>query len=305
MDALGLRIDNLCFWNEITTGDITTKEERKAAFLATKPKRRRIPILPEHLRPKTEEEIIWDEEFECLEMERIPRKFPATNTVYHFHPIAFAEQMMLITGGRAPWMEVAIAEAIKHKGLDENTGALAKAVKEQYHTYTGHSNATGKTSWCASFASWCLGQSKFDNPKSWSSQAFIDHKTVKKTEIIYGAIAVFTDCDKEGNTIYNEHGYSFGHVTFVVGSLDNGQHACIGGNQGNKIKVSNYDCSGKVFAKNRAKTKWRKLTGLYVPKKYKNNGNDDITEQDNFKTIDEANKKIIKTKVETSDYEST
>ena len=37
MDALGLRIDNLCFWNEITTGDITTKEERKAAFLATKP----------------------------------------------------------------------------------------------------------------------------------------------------------------------------------------------------------------------------------------------------------------------------
>jgi uncharacterized protein (TIGR02594 family) len=213
--------------------------------------------------------------------------------------------MKLITGGRAPWMEIVLEQALKYKGLDENTGKLAIAIQKEYHTYTGHPEATGGTSWCASFASWCLGQLELKNPKSWSSQRFLNHSSLKKSELQYGAIVVFTDCKKDGEIIYDKYKNSFGHVAFAVGQLDNGKYACLGGNQGHMIKVSDYDCSGNVFAKNRAKTKWRKMTGVYVPKSYSENSNDLFTDKDQYKTIDEANKKIIKTEIKTKKYEST
>ncbi len=187
--------------------------------------------------------------------------------VHYFHPIAWVKQMKLILGnGMPPWMEVALEEAIKYKGIKEDIEPLASAVQDKYHTYTGHPKSTSSDSWCASFTSWCLHQVKFDNPRSWSSQSFLNHSSLKETKIQYGAIIVFTDCKKNGDIIYDKHKNSFGHVTFVVGELESGQYACLGGNQGHKIKVSNYDCSGDVFAKNKGKTKWRKMTGIYIPK---------------------------------------
>ena len=36
------------------------------------------------------------DEFDALEEERAKRSFPTSSEVYHFHPIAFVEQMKLI-----------------------------------------------------------------------------------------------------------------------------------------------------------------------------------------------------------------
>ncbi|WP_438710348.1 hypothetical protein ACSTS3_15145 [Aquimarina muelleri] len=47
------------------------------------------------------------------------------------------------------------------------------------------------------------------------------------------------------------------------------------------------------------------MTGIYVPKNYSKNSNDEFNEKDQYKTIDEANKKIIKIDVKTTKYEST
>lgn len=284
----------MCFWQDIQDGDVL--EAKKF------PNKTHRFAIGENGKPLAEE----NKPEETTKEEKPTRTFPVNNNkVWHFHPIAFVEHMKLITGGRAPWMKVVLQEALEYKGLDEDTGKLADAIQEKYHTYTGHAKATGSTSWCASFASWCLGQKNLENPKSWSSQSFLNHSSLKKSELQYGAIVVFTDCKKNGEIIYDKYKNSFGHVTFAVGQLENGKYACLGGNQGHKIKVSNYDCSGNVFAKNRQKTKWRKMTGIYVPKSYSKNSNDEFSSKDQYKTIDEANKKIIKIDIKTSKYEST
>ncbi len=44
----------------------------------------------------SDEEIRLAKEFDELEKERTPREFPADSNVYHFHPIAFVEQMKLL-----------------------------------------------------------------------------------------------------------------------------------------------------------------------------------------------------------------
>ncbi|MTI31743.1 hypothetical protein [Xanthovirga aplysinae] len=59
------KAENLCFWQDIQEGELPGQEETNAEA------------------PK--------------------RKFPTGNsTVYHFHPIAFVEQMRLIVGGNDP-----------------------------------------------------------------------------------------------------------------------------------------------------------------------------------------------------------
>lgn len=298
-EQLSFKVDELYYWHDTKALPYTPKPTQKPTVIRKKKR----SFVPNDLEKK---ETIDNSVASKTEDETPERKFPTNEMVWHFHPIAFVEHMKLITGGRAPWMEIVIQEAIEYKGLDENTGALAKAIQEKYHTYTGHPNATGKTSWCASFASWCLGEANFKNPKSWSSQSFLKHSSMEKIEEPqYGAIVIFTDCKKNGEIIYDKYNNSFGHVAFIVGELSDGKYACLGGNQGHQIKVTPYDCSGNVFAKNRAKTEWRKMTGIFTPKRYSKNSNDEFTDKDRYKTVNEANKKIIKSDVKTSAYERT
>ncbi|UII28973.1 CHAP domain-containing protein [Fulvivirga maritima] len=252
MKLLEERIKHLSFWKDLKSGEFKKEEIDESKLWNT-----RLSFLPPGFSDENkEDEYIPGPVGKGTPPEKDPpRTIPSSDNVWHFHPIAFVEHMRLITGDRAPWMEIALQEALEYKGLDENTGSLAIAIQEKYHTYTGHPTTTGKISWCASFASWCLGNSNFKNPKSWSSQSFLNHSSLKKSKIQYGAIVVFTDCYENGEIKYDENGNSFGHVTFVIGKLDNGKHLCLGGNQGNKIKISDYDCSGSIFPLNRKKTK--------------------------------------------------
>ena len=142
-------------------------------------------------------------------------------------------------------MTIAIREAILAKGTKESSSTLYPMVKK-YHKYVGWTFKTKKscykTAWCASFVSWTLNEAKYKNPKTVGSRFYVGHKSLKKIDIpIYGAIAVFSDCSKSGKL------KSSGHVAFVYGTLPKKRMALLGGNQGNRLKISSYDCSGKVF----------------------------------------------------------
>jgi len=219
-----------------------------------------------------------------------------------------------------PWMDLAWSELhgdgkkIKSvKGLKEHEEPL-KSMVIKYHNYVApEKNYGAGISWCASFASWCLGEANIENPKHEGSRMFIDHQTLK-TRIYkpaYGAIAVFRDfvatetssdftigddtnpktvvfneevqfiCDernhhtavinKEGEIIFNQHG-GYGHVNFVVGVIKNKEEsliACLGGNQGNQVRVSKYDYTKNLvhayYSDTKQKEIYRAFIGFYIP----------------------------------------
>lgn len=225
---------------------------------------------------------------------------PEKNALCHAHPIRFLGHLEKIAGSPGPyWMAISTEEAIKYKGLKEQIEPLASAVKDNYHDYVGRV-VSSKNPWCASFVSWCLGQAQFGNPMSRGSQSFIRHATLKKVEAQYGAVAVFTDCTASGEILRDEDGAAHGHVTFVYGKINDRDYLCLGGNQGNMIKISKYDCSGEVFVSYRDKNKvshYKKWRGFYVPLEYKEPRNKALPM---YSSPKEANAQLLNIKIKES-----
>ncbi|MBS7255111.1 PAAR-like protein [Flavobacterium branchiicola] len=190
--------------------------------------------------------------------------------------------------GRAPWMEVAVTEAKKYGGKKQD---IIQSRVTLYHKEGANYNV-GTDAWCSSFACWCLENSspKYNSPHSAGSRSFIDHKTVIRSEVFFGAIATFSDCSKDGVV------ESSGHVTFVYGKLADEKYAVLGGNQGGMIKVSPYDCSGNVFyshySSKRKREIYKKFIGFFKPIDFEIKNIDKLTESDNYLSVDDANKKI-------------
>jgi len=192
---------------------------------------------------------------------------------------------------RAPWMKIAISEAKNYGGKKENI--IGDRIK-LYHKEGGNLEGGYRTSWCASFVNWCILKSNYKIYASASSQSFLSSKRVEKCEIFYGAIAVFTDCDVSGKTLTSEDGFTHGHVAFVYGKLPNNEYCILGGNQGDQLKVSNYDCSGKIFYSYTQKdgTKvYKRFRGFYKPKGYSLKTIDSL--KDNYAKLSDANTKTI------------
>lgn len=158
-------------------------------------------------------------------------------------------------------MNVAIGEAKKYGGKRQSDIQTRVTL---YHK-EGASYGVGIDAWCSSFACWCLENSnpKFNSPHSAGSRSFINHSTVKSCEAFFGAIATFSDCNKDGVL------ETSGHVTFVFGKVSNNKYAVLGGNQGEMIKVSPYDCSGNVFyshySDKRKRDVYKKFMGFFKP----------------------------------------
>jgi len=193
------------------------------------------------------------------------------------------------TNDRAPWMEVVVNEAKNYGGKKQN---LIQDRVTMYHK-EGASYLGKKEAWCSSFACWCLENSNpnYPSPHSPGSRSFINNKTVEKCEVFYGAIAVFSDCNKNGIV------ESSGHVTFVYGKINGtNNYAVLGGNQNNMIKVSSYDCSGNVFHSHYSAKKkrdvYKKFMGFFKPKGYEIKANEKLTVSDVYSNPDEANKAI-------------
>jgi uncharacterized protein (TIGR02594 family) len=166
---------------------------------------------------------------------------------------------------RAPWMAVAMKEATKWAGKKE--AIITKT--DNFHHEIGLRGDLENTPWCASFVNYCLMESGNPYEKSASSQFPISSKKFLCIDKpIYGAIMVLKNYFAGTNKAHGS-----GHVTFVYGISDNGKVVCLGGNQGDRIKLSGYAHSGisSVFAlkHNGESIKLeQRFHGFYIPTTY-------------------------------------
>lgn len=136
----------------------------------------------------------------------------------------------------APWMAVAIAEAKKWAGKEEDV--ITKT--GNFHKRMDLPGEMVKTPWCAAFANYCLKTAGAPYEKSASSQFPTWSKKFKKiSKPVYGAIMVMRNYV---HATGKAHGT--GHVTFVYGTTKEGKIAGLGGNQGDRLKLSAYARSG-------------------------------------------------------------
>lgn len=157
------------------------------------------------------------------------------------HPLA----IIPVDQKRAPWMEVALAEAKRWAGKKED-----EITKESnYHALlkTGRNTLVGNSNpWCASFVNWCLKQAGYPPTASpASSQSFRrDKNYIAIDKPLYGSVVVFTDA----------HDSTRGHVGFLYAFDEKDRPIVLGGNQSDTINFE----SG--FSK--------KLSGYFVPLLY-------------------------------------
>lgn len=148
--------------------------------------------------------------------------------------------------GDATWMEIAKKEIGISEGKD----------RARVTQYCREGAGSGYDMWCAAFVSWCLKQAGVKFTGSMSSQfPTVSPGTNEFTKLDkpkYGAIMVLRKNGNTGSTQSNT-----GHITFFVKENGNGTFTGLGGNQGDKVKESNYTLtSGGGF----------KLIGAYWPK---------------------------------------
>lgn len=200
--------------------------------------------------------------------------------------------------GRAPWMEIAIAEGVKYFGKSESQSPLSERIRD-YH-YNAGLRKTDKYDgtnpvnipWCASFASQCIIDSGIELPVTGraSSQWFrTNNKNFRKiTEeelkkgLIYGSIVVYTKYSDGGK----------GHVGFLVGKLknDNSKMIILGGNQGGTSSSGTQKITCSAL-QNKSKSKY--FSGFFLPKDYIIKETDYLTEEElNYTSSADANNKL-------------
>ena len=184
--------------------------------------------------------------------------------------------------GRAPWMDLAISEAIEGKGSSEYVVPML-ALSYKYIRFakgkggiTTAPNDSVEGSWCAAYICWTLDKSGYTIHQKgrMASQSFryFNNKLYRKIkQPIFGAITLFT---KVRNPAH-------GHVGYLFGKTASGKYIVLGGNQSNKLKFSAYP---RYFAGN-------KLKGFYVPIDYKIEEKDTLTSKDIYSSAEVLNLK--------------
>ena len=218
--------------------------------------------------------------------------FSKLKTWFKYNKNVCKGEVELNLSGRAPWMDMAIQEIKIYGG--KNEGSIESRIKT-YHKEGAGANGSGSgTAWCSSFVCWCLENSnpKFNSPHSTGSRFFMTSDTVEKCEVFFGAIAVFSDCNKDGTNID-----TLGHVTFVFGKLkDTNNYAVLGGNQGDKISISPYyythGNSFKMYVDKNGVTHYKIFRGFYKPKGYVITEKDKLLLTDEYENLAEANKAV-------------
>lgn len=248
------KIKKLCFWDKITSGDIVPEAKRRQDYI-NKNKSGRTSMLPNGT---SEEEICLGNEFDALEKKRTPRQFPKDSSVYHFHPIAFVEQMKMITGGRAPWMEIAYREfGVEEIERDKHNDKIL-----EYHNSSNTIGNPDEIAWCGAYVNWVMKQAGFkDNLPDAPSKAVRWKKygkSLSKDNPPYGAIACIA-WTKDIN-------WGAGHIGFVV-AVKGDTYYLLGGNQTGGDKTT----KGKVCISSYKKPQ---ILSVNIPSNY------DLTESD-------------------------
>lgn len=129
------------------------------------------------------------------------------------------------------WMRIARAEMGRNLQEYEGRSNNNERIVEYHQTTTLAAN-DDETAWCASFVNWVMEQAGYGGNGSAASQDWGSYGQYVDTPV-YGAIGVI-NWSRSGDKSHQ------GHVGFVVGRSGD-TVTMLGGNQGNTVKLSNYD----------------------------------------------------------------
>lgn len=189
-------------------------------------------------------------------------------------------------GNRAPWMEIALAEAKAMKGCDEGEEPMYTKAK----SYLVYCNNNAKPTdgfngpWCAAYMNWCISKTKnaknknepYSHLNSAGSLAPLNHDEYKNIpEAIYGCLVVYEATNGSGK----------GHTGFLYGKTKEGQFILLGGNQGDSIRFSGY---GKSFTYEGVTKTFK---GFYIPSDYEIKDADKLKDSDIYESSVAVNKK--------------
>jgi len=118
--------------------------------------------------------------------------------------------------------------AEKELGVHETPGPAATARIIEYDKATTLKATSDEVPWCAAFVNWCLKQAGQVGTWSAAAMSFADWGKDLGDEPEEGCIAVFRWAD-------GGH-----HVSFYTGAVDDDTIVCLGGNQSDSVKRSNY-----------------------------------------------------------------
>ena len=123
--------------------------------------------------------------------------------------------------------------AQKEMGEKEIPGSKDNPRIVWYHSFTTLKATDDETPWCSSFMCAAAESTGFKSTKSARAKSWLDYGIPGDGPV--GDIAIFT---REGG----------GHVAFVNKKFTKGDAVvnCLGGNQSNRVKVSDYDSSRLV-----------------------------------------------------------
>ena len=151
-----------------------------------------------------------------------------------------------------PWMKIAFEKFKKAKGVSEGKDPLFSFAKSCLEFGGNNSRPDNNVSgqWCAAFVSWCVNEAKYKvgekGEQRVRSQQFIRlaeegkvYKIIDKP--VVGCIVVMSNYKKD-----TQKPDGSGHVTFLY-AIDGNNLVCLGGNQGDRLKFSNYKRNGVNF----------------------------------------------------------
>jgi len=124
------------------------------------------------------------------------------------------------------------AVAAKELGIHETAGAVATARIVEYAKHTSMAATSDEVPWCSSFANFAVDTAGFAGTHSAAARSWLKWGVALTTPIL-GCIVVL-DRHDDANP-------SAAHVTICDHpDISNGVVRCLGGNQGNSVKVSRF-----------------------------------------------------------------
>lgn len=183
---------------------------------------------------------------------------------------------------RAPWMDIALGEAMHAKGTPENVFPMLEQSYKYIRFSKGKAGITTAPndsifgSWCAAYVCWTLNKSgfKIHTNGRMASQSFRYNKDILYRKIdkpIFGAIVLYTKVNQS----------SHGHIGYLFGITRTGKYIILGGNQNNRLNFTAYP---KRFGS-------YKLNGFYIPKGYNITDRDTLVESDIYESAKTLNEK--------------
>ena len=139
------------------------------------------------------------------------------------------------------YLEIALREV----GTKETSGPKATPRIVEYAKHTTLKATSDEVAWCSAFVNWVVDTAGDKGTGSAAARSWLDWGTVVPlAEVEPGDICIFDRKDTSNPQA--------AHVTFYMETLAGGFLRCVGGNQGDMVKMSNYGVD-KLLGIRRAK----------------------------------------------------